>query len=165
MFSDGGAPPPLVVVDTRRALREAVGGARADGRSVVEGWASGAAGVVHAGVVEDARDATAALVAAVAGRGVVALVRPGSPVTDAFIDDLRRVGPVEIRLADGRPDDLTADEQRLVALLAEGYSLAEAARRLFVSPRTAARLASSLRAKLGAASTAEAVVRWHALAR
>lgn len=160
-----GSPPPLVVADGDHAFREAVDRARTSGHVVVDGWVPTAAVAVHAGVVTDAREAAAALVVAVAGRGLVALATPGSPVTDAFLDDLRRVGPVEIRLGDSRPDALTPDEQALVALLAEGCTVADAARRLFLSARTASRLVGSVRTKLGAASTAEAVVRWRALAR
>lgn len=165
VLAEAGSPPPLVVVDGDRALREAVARARSTGHIVVEGWVPTTSLAVHAGAVTDAREAAAALVVAVAGRGVVARVTPGSPVTDAFVDDLRRVGPVEIRLGDALPEGLTAAEQALVALLAEGCTVADAARRLFLSARTASRLAASARSKLGAASTAEAVVRWRTVAR
>jgi DNA-binding CsgD family transcriptional regulator len=53
---------------------------------------------------------------------------------------------------------LTAEERDLLALLADGQTLGAAARSLHLSRRTADRRLAGARAKLGVASTAEAVV-------
>jgi DNA-binding CsgD family transcriptional regulator len=55
----------------------------------------------------------------------------------------------------------TLDEvqRRLLALLGSGLTVAEAARRLHLSPRTAERRLAEARAALGAATNAEAVLR------
>jgi DNA-binding CsgD family transcriptional regulator len=54
---------------------------------------------------------------------------------------------------------LDEDQRQLLQLLCEGLSLAEAAERLHLSQRTAERRLAEARAALGAATTAEAVLR------
>jgi DNA-binding CsgD family transcriptional regulator len=51
------------------------------------------------------------------------------------------------------------EQRRLLALLATGLSVREAARRLHLSPRTAERRLAEARAALGARTNAEAVLR------
>jgi DNA-binding NarL/FixJ family response regulator len=57
----------------------------------------------------------------------------------------------------GGVDDLDAEQVELLELLAAGYSLAEAARTLHLSPRTAARRVGAARTTLGVRTTVEAV--------
>ena len=59
----------------------------------------------------------------------------------------------------GESHDLRAEELRLLDLLSTGSSLAEAARALHISVRTAARRLARIRASLGVGTTAEAVSR------
>jgi DNA-binding CsgD family transcriptional regulator len=58
----------------------------------------------------------------------------------------------------GTPPLLHAEEHRLLRLLAAGATLCEAALSLHVSRRTCARRLASAKAKLGARTTAEAVL-------
>ena len=55
-------------------------------------------------------------------------------------------------------DRLDEQQRRLLNLLAEGFSVAAAARRLYLSRRTADRRLAAARAALGVRSNAEAVV-------
>jgi DNA-binding CsgD family transcriptional regulator len=64
------------------------------------------------------------------------------------------------RLGGGSEDgQLTAREQEVAALLADGLTNAELARRLFISPKTAAVHVSNILAKLGMMNRAE-VAAW-----
>jgi len=111
------------------------------------------------GAVRDEGDAAEALLAAVGGAGVVVHARAERDVIDRLVDDLRRLGPVDHRTEEPEPGPgLTADERRLLDALAQGKTLGEAAAVLHLSRRTADRRLASARQKLGAASTAEAVV-------
>lgn len=65
-------------------------------------------------------------------------------------------GNADSRDFEGALDD---EQRRLLALLGGGLSVAEAAQRLHLSPRTAERRLAAARASLGAATNAEAVVR------
>jgi DNA-binding CsgD family transcriptional regulator len=149
---------PLVVVEgssrglaaVRRELEQA-------GLTVVDGW-QGRPGVVSSGVVEDALGAAEALLAAIGGAGVVIDARADRDVTDRLLDDLRRLGAVDHRIGDPELPVLTAEERELLALLAAGTTLGSAAARLHLSRRTADRRLAQARGKLGAATTAEAVV-------
>ncbi len=102
-------------------------------------------------------DEQAALVAAAYGAGLIVLVDPKG-ASPGFLEDLGRLGCVEWR---ERPacSALGAEERGLLECLAEGLSLAEAARRLHLSRRTADRRLNAARQALGATSTAEALVR------
>ena len=59
----------------------------------------------------------------------------------------------------GRGSGLSPREREVAALLAEGLSNAELARRLYISPKTAAVHVSNILAKLGMSSRAE-VAAW-----
>lgn len=150
---------PLVVVEaSAAAYADAVRQAEREGQHVVREWRNDA-GVVCTGVVRDAEDAARALLAAVWGAGLVVHAQAPRDVVDRLVDDLRRLGPVEHRLAEpDRRDALTRDEERLLDLLKGGATLGEAAAKLHLSRRTADRRLASARAKLGAATTAEAIV-------
>lgn len=151
----------LVVVEaSERALAATLTEVERAGARVVYGWRNEAS-VVCTGVVRDAADAAEALLAAVAGAGLVVHAQADREVIDRLIDDLRRFGTVDHRT--GEPDPgpaLTAEERRLIDLLAEGSTLVEAAAELHVSRRTADRRLDSVRRKLGVATTAEAVATW-----
>jgi DNA-binding NarL/FixJ family response regulator len=101
----------------------------------------------------------AALVAAAYGARLIALVDP-TRISPGFLEDLSRLGRVEWREREQTPCSvLGAEERSLLEHLAAGLSLAEAARRLHLSRRTADRRLQVARQALGAASTAEALVR------
>ena len=80
-----------------------IAAARAAGWTIVEGWAAPLTGdrVICVGWVGQADDARRALLAAVAGAGLIVGVRPDLPTLDRLLDDLRRLGTVR-RLATGR---------------------------------------------------------------
>ena len=151
---------PLVVVEaSERALSLCVRELEQDGFRVVLGWRQDPA-VVCRGEVVDAADAAEALLAAVAGAGLVVHARAERAVIDRLVDDLRRLGPVDHQTAEPEPGPaLTADERRLLDRLARGQTLGKAAAELNLSRRTADRRIASARRKLGADTTAEAIVR------
>jgi DNA-binding NarL/FixJ family response regulator len=114
------------------------------------------------GAIETEADAQSALLAAARGGQVVALAATDATVMDAFIDDLRLTGRVEIVDA-AVPDRCTAitpQQAALLDLVGRGVSVAAAARALHVSRRTAARRLADARDALGVATTTEAVVTW-----
>lgn len=149
----------LVVIEgSERALAEYVRALEREGIRVVRGWRQEAS-IVCTGEVADAADAAEALLAAVAGAGLVVHARAERAVIDRLVDDLRRLGPVDHRTTEPEPAPaLTADERRLLDRLADGQTLGQAAADLNLSRRTADRRLSSARKKLGAATTAEAIV-------
>lgn len=147
---------PLVVAEGPGVFAEAVDELRGQGGRVVEGWTGD--GEICAGVVADAEGAAAALLAAVAGRGVVIDGRAGRDVLDRLCNDLRTLGPLDHRLERRPRAALTREQRELLAALQEGASLGEAAARLHISRRTADRRLAAARAALGAATTAEALV-------
>ena len=104
-------------------------------------------------------DERAALVASAYGARLIALVGPDG-ISPGFLEDLGRLGRVEWREREQAPCSvLGAEERSLLEHLAAGLSLAEAARRLHLSRRTADRRLQAARRALGATSTAEALVR------
>jgi DNA-binding CsgD family transcriptional regulator len=78
---------------------------------------------------------------------------PG-PSRNEALGVLRRLEASSL-LLDGGPAELTTREREVAALLAEGCSNAELARRLFISPKTAAVHVSNILAKLGMSGRAE----------
>lgn len=125
---------------------------------MTQGWRNDGS-VVCVGVVRNSADAAEALLAALAGAGLVVNAQAGRDVIDRLVDDLRRLGPVDHRT--GEPDsmpELTTQERQLLDRLAEGKTLGAAAAELHLSRRTADRRLASARDKLGASTTAEAVV-------
>lgn len=159
-------PLPLLVVEaSQRAFLRAIAEIERAGARVVSGWQP-AEGVVCAGVVRDASDAAEALLAGVAGAGLAIHAVAARHVVDRLVDDLRRLGPVEHRT--GEPEQgptLTEEERRLLGALAQGGTLSRAAEESHLSRRTADRRLRSAKEKLGAASTAEAVVAYLALGK
>lgn len=151
----------VVVEDSPAALAEALAEARRGGLTIVEGWtpAAGASSVVCTGVVADAEDAAAALLAAVAGAGVIVDARASREVVHRLCEDLRKLGRLDHRTAPtGRTTGLSSDQRALLELIRDGFSLGEAAGRLHLSRRTADRRLAAARQALGVETTAEAVV-------
>ncbi len=164
----GGTRPPLIVIegDPASVAREA---SRLDaaGFVVVAGFAGsrlGRAREVRAGVVADARGAADALLAALGGAGLLVEASADRVTVDRLVDDLRRIGPVDHRIAstDGsQPVESPAprDARAILGLLAEGHSLGEAASILGLSRRTADRRLGDARRALGVTRTTEAIAR------
>lgn len=156
---DDRRAPPYIVITGGSGLAEAAAETRAAGWRVVSGWhpPAGAKQVVCVGRVESAADASAALLAAVAGHGIVFEAAADHDLIDRLCDDVRRLGRLEHRdEADARPS-LPADEHALLDRLLSGQTLGQAAAGLHLSRRTADRRLASARRALGAGSTAEAL--------
>ncbi len=156
---------PLIVLEGRAgAAEEAAAGFRAAGWEIVAGLRTPAPRgrrIVRTGVVADLAGAADAILAVLDGAGLIVDASADRDVIDRFVDDLRRVGPVEHRdaTADRQPSALEDDARSLLALLADGYSLGEAAAELGLSRRTADRRLAAIRSALGADRTAEALVK------
>ena len=157
---------PLIVVegplaDARPELTRARTTAQTRGWMPIKGWAAPLTGerVLCHGVIGDPDAARRALLAAVAGAGIVAHATASRDVVDRFLDDLRRLGPVDHRV----PLTKTAETLRerdaaLLDELARGLSVADAAASLGIGIRTAERRLSIARNILGVRSNAEAVI-------
>lgn len=150
---------PLVVAEGAEAFSEALVELRGGGWRLVDGWRGAGEGVVCVGTVSSAEEAAEALLAVVAGSGVLVDGRAGRDVLDRLCDDLRALGRLDHRL-ERRREALTREQRELLAALADGATLGEAAARLHLSRRTADRRLAAARAALGAASTAEALSRF-----
>ena len=151
---------PLVVVEgSKHAFVITLSEVRDAGWTVVESWTATADPQrVCSGTVASAEDAAAALLAAVAGAGLIVHAQAERDVIDRLCDDLRRIGRLDHRVGDsGRRLRLTAEERAIVDLLLDGRSLSEAARQLNLARRTADRRLASVRRKLGVETTAEAL--------
>lgn len=150
-----GAGAPAMVAAARRRLTDA-------GWTVIDGFDARPAMVraALAGAVTTPRDAASALLAALDGFGLVVHLACDPETGDRLVDDLRRVGPVEhLDAGPGGPDGgpLSEDGRAILALLAEGYTLGEAAGRLALSRRTADRRLAEAREALGVTRTTEAI--------
>jgi DNA-binding CsgD family transcriptional regulator len=161
----GEALPPCVVIESANPvadthLRCALDAARAAGWQPVAGLLAPRGRVVCYGRVASEADAVLALRAAIDGAGLVVIVATSRETSDRLIDDLRRLGPVDHVTADVMPAPAVDPEQRrLLALLAEGLTLGEAASELGLSRRTADRRLRSAKHVLGVARTAEALAK------
>ncbi|MGH8861231.1 MAG: hypothetical protein ACRDVG_08365 [Jatrophihabitantaceae bacterium] len=147
---------------TARDLAAGVGG------PLVDGWDGPAPpAAVRVGAVTDAASAAQAVLAAVGGADLVVLATAERAVIDQLCDDLRRLGCLDHRVDPEPAAVLGADERELLARLAGGASLGEAARALHLSRRTADRRLAAARRALGAATTSEALVlaRRHGITR
>jgi DNA-binding NarL/FixJ family response regulator len=134
--------------------------ARRDGWQVVRGWAAplGRERIVCSGAVRTADDGRRALLAAVAGSGLIVALRADRDTIDRFLDDLRRLGPVDHVTEPSAQATLTAGQRALLRLLADGLTVREAAAELGVPLRTAQRRLATARRALGVESTAAAIV-------
>jgi len=154
--------PLLIVEGSKTAWERAVSRLVADGRRGVPGFGPPYRGgrVIRVGTVESAADAREALLAALAGEGIVAYASADRALVDQLVDDLRRLGPVDHQLGKV-PEGLVVDREarELLGLLAEGNSLGEAAALLGLSRRTADRRLAAARRQLGTNRTTEAIAR------
>jgi hypothetical protein len=123
----------------------------------VEPWDLSHDHVVCAGRVDTTAEASAALLAAVRGAGLVIAIGDSSDVADTFLDDLCHLGSVDDRRSADRRC-LGLDQRRLLELLATGHTLPKAAAALHLSLRTAERRLAAIRTALGVGSTAEAIL-------
>lgn len=159
--------PPLVVVEAPdEVFAQVIAELTAAGWRVVEGFSAtfvrpaAKEGSIRAGVVDSADDAIGALLAALSGAGLVIKARAPREIVDRLIDDLRRLGPVDHRVGPAAPTvTLGVEAQSLLALLAEGHSLGEAAEMLGLARRTADRRIAEARHELGVERTTEAIAR------
>jgi len=162
---DRAGRPPFVVIEGANPgadahLRRALAAARAEGWQPVPGWIAPRGRVACHGVVATDVDAVLALRAAVGGAGIVIVAQALRETIDRLLDDLRRLGPVEHVTADVPvPPTVDEDQRRLLGLLADGWTLGEAAAELGLSRRTADRRLDAARHALGAQRTAEALAR------
>jgi DNA-binding CsgD family transcriptional regulator len=153
---------PLIVVEgPEKAFTSALAEARDNDWTVVPGWATPSRPqLICSGTVNSAEDAAAALLAALAGAGLIVHAQAERDVIDRLCDDLRRIGRVDHRIGDTQPQPrLTKEERAIVDLLLDGNSLAAAARQLTIARRTADRRLASVRHKLQVKTTAEALTK------
>jgi DNA-binding NarL/FixJ family response regulator len=109
------------------------------------------------GPVADAAAARAALLCAVRGAGLVVGLDPDAPWAADFRADLHRLAPRPAP-PPAAEQPLTADQREILDLLADGHSIAAAARLRYLSLRTANRRVAEAREALGVATTREAVL-------
>jgi DNA-binding CsgD family transcriptional regulator len=158
--------PLHVLALDEAAGRQAVDEARAGGWAVHAGfhppsggWSIEGRRIVCHGEGRTREDADAALLAGVRGAGLVVVADPGWALLPALFDDLRRLGPVEVRAGSPGQPPLTAEQHAMLALVAAGASLPQVARELHWSLRTVNRRLAEARAVLGARTTAQALAR------
>ena len=157
--------PLIIVLGSPVHLADELIAVREGGLRVVSGW-TGGVGDVCTGRVTGAEDASAALLALVAGAGLIADVDAPDQLVDRFCDDLRRFGRVEVlTAASPRRPALTHLQREILAALAEGKTLGDAAREAGLPRRTADRRLAEARKVLGVETTAEAVVAFGAMRR
>jgi DNA-binding CsgD family transcriptional regulator len=163
-----GAPPLIVVDGPADAFDAAVAEVRDAGWQVVARFETPGAGgdEVRFGAVDTAEDAAAALLRVLEGAGAVIHARGDRHVLDRLLDDLRHVRRVDLRrgqLAAAAPPTVDADARAILAILAEGRTLGDAAATLGLSRRTADRRLADARTALGVERTVEAVARARAM--
>lgn len=154
---DDGAGCEAVIEMTAACLER-------DGWRVVDGLETrpALARVVLRGTVASPRDATVALLSALDGFGILVRATADDEVVNRLVDDLRRLGPVRHEAASSvAPADspVVTEGRAILAFLAEGHTLGEAASRLGLSRRTADRRLAEARAALGVTRTTEAIAR------
>jgi DNA-binding NarL/FixJ family response regulator len=138
----------------------------AEGYTVLRGWQpstsqwdlSGAR-VACRGTISTEQEAAAATLAAARGAAIVVEGPVPSELLGPLVEDLRRLGAVELHAtAPANPvARLDEEQRRLLHLLADGVSLGDAARALHISRRTADRRIAAARAVFGVATTVEAM--------
>lgn len=136
----------------------------AAGRRVVEGfalsaepWDQRSGRLTLVGSVTSEAELTAAVLGSTRGADIVVGCADDG-LRARLLDDLARLGPVElVELGDDPLDALDEDQRALLAALADGSSISAAADSLFLSTRTAERRLAAARAALGVRTTAEAI--------
>jgi DNA-binding CsgD family transcriptional regulator len=168
--------PPYVVLPVPGDLDRAAADLTRRGWQVLRGFAPGeqpwdlAPGrVVAVGAVTGRAEAEAALLCAVRGAGLVVTLDRGGSWAAGFLADLERLAPPPATAAPPAAEPaavtLTAEQRDLLELLAEGHSIAEAARLRYLSLRTANRRVAQAREALGVPTTREAVLAYVRLHR
>jgi hypothetical protein len=114
-------------------------------------------GVVWATTLCRAEDRQKILLAAIRGAAVVVALTIDASDGRQFLDDLRRAADVRTVLDSRPPAALGKDHTALLAAMADGCSLDQAAARLCVSRRTAARRLAEARSSLHTPTTVEAI--------
>lgn len=155
----------FVVAERPRAVTVARARATLRGLVIAEGWHPAGPGVACCGRVVGDQDASAAVLAALAGAELIidASGAADGAIVDGLCDDLRRLGNVVHRTAQPAAADtdpvegLSDDELALLVRLGRGLSLGAAAADLHLSRRTADRRLAEARRRLGARATAQAV--------
>lgn len=152
--------PPLIILEgcSQEVVARAHAEAEAAGWRVADGWGGAEYGVVCRGLVDSADAAARAVLAAVAGAGLVVEATAERDVLDLLCDDLRHLGALDHRVGECEiTAKLSAEQRALLELLLAGASLGEAARELHLSRRTADRRLAAARRALGATTTSQAV--------
>lgn len=152
--------PPVVLVDDPADVEQA---------AIEPGWRSrtgfglparprdlSAHRWVCRGVVATRDDGRAAVEALERGVGLVVALAVAGRDRLALLEDLDRVGRISTPVVGGLV--LDDDQRRLLALLADGVTVAVAAQQAGVSRRTANRRLADARSRLGVDSTVEAIV-------
>lgn len=158
-------PPVIVILDDAAAFDAAVADVGRSGWRITTGFDGPAprSDEIRIGPVDSAADGAAALLAVLAGAGVIVHGRASREVLDRLLDDLRHIRRVEVRRPTAAgPPSLDPDAIGILAILAEGRTLGDAATTLGLSRRTADRRLAEARRALGVNRTVEAVAqaRW-----
>ena len=157
----------FVIAETARAAADALSEANRACVRLVAGWDLPAEpwnlarhGYVCTGTVSTPEDLERAVAAAARGVDLVIQGPVAPELLPGLVEDLRRIGTVEFTTAAPalQHEQLNPDDAALLRLLAEGQSLADAARALHISRRTATRRLARARLALGVATNREAVV-------
>lgn len=161
------AAPLIVVEGPSAAFADVLADVADAGWTLREGWTLPERPAPHAvshGSVTSAREVRAVMLAAVAGFGIVAHARAARHETDELCEDLRHLGRLDHRIvSDDEPmAALSGEERRILALMADGATIASAAIRLHLARRSADRRLARARAALGARSTEAAIVAYRA---
>ena len=130
-------------------------------------WDVTAARLVLHGRITDQESLQLAVLAAARGAGIVAICDAESMLGRALVDDLARLGPLQLGAVpaggspagDGEPAaELVPEQRALLDRLAAGDTIAAAAAAEFLSLRTANRRIAEARAVFGVRTTREAVL-------
>ena len=163
--ADSSGRPLVVVTGPGHLLDASVAELQVQGWSITCGWdvsnvpSQGIkARIACIGRISTRRDAEAALLAALRWAAVISQVGNGDGWAAQFVEDLRRLGPVDIRSAESESPATRLNEEQLalLRLLSHGFCASRAARHLHISPRTAQRRLAAARTVLGVRSTAQA---------
>jgi DNA-binding NarL/FixJ family response regulator len=156
-----GARRPIVIVEgPPEAFRRAVEELRSEGWTIRDGFDADRPSPteVRAGAVADAASAGRAVLAVLAGAGLVVHATAGGDLIDRLLDDLRHIGQVDHRTGAGSAA-VSHEARAILGRLATGETLGEAAHALHLSRRTADRRLAEARRALGVERTVEAIAR------
>jgi DNA-binding CsgD family transcriptional regulator len=142
----------------RRLTRQ--GWAIRDGFALPDpGWDVAGARLILHGRVTEQHTLQLVVLAAARGAGIVAVCDADAAIGRALIDDLSRLGPVQLGTGDGDTlAELIPEQRALLDRLAAGDTIAAAAAAEFLSLRTANRRIAEARAMFGVRTTREAVL-------